>query len=206
MKRRIYKKYRAKKRGGQHYWVIKSTKRNYAGGPLFGRYLQEKGIAIEGTPKEQKTIRRLFERSPEIIQGIPKETKIKFGDVEGGLYYTPTSTITMERGITGKGARFLPEEVLRHEVEHTKTHPTNPKMFDITSSLFTAAEKGDKEAKQIIDNPSLYRKFITTNLAKRVETEEQLARTAQKAIPERKIKPSEEEEAKNLQEVKNERV
>ena len=151
MKRRIYKNYRTRKRGGQYYWVI--SKRNYAGGPLFGRHLKEKGIKLEGTPKEKRILRRLFERSPELIE---ENVTIKFEDLPfkipmpAGRFNTGDRSIKLEKYyLTRPGflSRIVPpEETLRHETAHSRQFLKNTQPPQYYSPISHSSEDIEKEA------------------------------------------------------------
>lgn len=180
MKRRTWLKRRDKVR--QRYWV--GRRRNYAGGPLFGERLKEE-IKLEGTPKEKRIIRRLFEKNPELIKKA-SGTIVEFQRFEEPPFKSESGVGRFERKTRtiqlGKTLEFLysleqpsgepklilykkpTEEVLRHEITH---------------------------AGQVI--PPNIEQLSSSGLSKVGKSFEEEAVKSEKIIPERNIKPKEQE-------------
>ena len=194
MKRRTFKHYKTKKRGGQHYWVKRYTKRNYAGGPLFGRHLKEKGVKLEGTPKERRVIRRLFERNPELIEGGTTVTSAdlpKIGRVPLGVYYHEPKIIKIDKEFLLTGKRSIPtkndkviifgypentpEKTFKHEIAHSRQSRAPDIFYD--------------------------RMIIKTPLKDILLKEEEEARIADQILPQRKRKVSQEQMAKSFRDI-----
>ena len=184
-------------------------KKNFGGGPLFGKRLQEQGIIIMGSPKEKRIMRRLFERSPEIIKDIPPNTQVKFEDLPEnvlGIYKQPPANIEKEIGLT---KRFIPqtnplleeiqktypkarpqptiektpELVLRHEVEHARL-PLD-KTIDKMREMAYTGELGKIFNKEDQYN-LLYKEDVPISQSQILKFREFLARQEQSKTPMRK--------------------
>lgn len=166
----------------QRYWVGKSMKKNYGGGPLFGKRLEEKGIRIRGTPKEKRIMMRLFERNPELIEpNLDMSFSDKIPNDYIGEYNSGKRRILIQNPIKDK--RFVPkdilkqatssEEILKHEIAHSRQSPSE----------------------QYIDtsHPSGY--------SSNISDKEKEAYIAEKVLPQRKRKISQEQISKSFREV-----
>mgnify|MGYP001570346388 FL=1 len=68
-KKRIYKRYRTKKRGGQRYWIGKQPRRRIFGSSMFRQTLPSKGIyIISDRPRDKKIVGEIFRKNPELIE------------------------------------------------------------------------------------------------------------------------------------------
>lgn len=179
--------------------------KNYGGGHLFGRHLKEKGIQIEGTPKERKVIRRLFERNPELIEEnitiIPSHLP-RIGSVALGRYHHEPKIMEIDKEFLLTNKMTIPtkykkmiithpentqEKTLKHEIAHARQLP----MFTIL-----------KEEKGVIKLPTEERiEMISKNPLRDIKLKmEEEAGIAEEILPQRKRKVPHEQIAKSFRE------
>lgn len=186
MKHRI----KIKRRDGikQRYWVGRKLKRNY-GSKIFRE--QIKNIDLTSTDRDRKQFQRFMEKHPELKSKIDK-SKIRIENMGWLAKYEPeTDTIFLPSDIFGSGE--IPQDI-KKDIISLRSHKHKMLLHELTHKKQEEEGRLPKKMDYITQEGRIDWSRHHTNP---FELE---AKEASKKLPERKLKPSEEQIAKSFRE------